>query len=184
MIRIETERLLIRNFTPEDWKDLLEISQKYEKTEMAKYDQQFPQTEEDMKHIVNWIAKGDGFAAVVLRENPKVIGLLQFQRRGEIKKEIVHGFGYVFNSDYQGNGFATEASKEILNFVFKEFKAKRIVAGTAAVNTKSCKLLERLGFREIKRKKASFRKDSKGNPIEFIASEYELKQDDWNTKGI
>ena len=44
MISRETERLQLRNFTPDDWEAMLEISQQYEQTEMAQYDQQFPQT--------------------------------------------------------------------------------------------------------------------------------------------
>ncbi len=39
MIRIETERLIIRNFTVDDWKDLAELAIKYEESELDKYDE-------------------------------------------------------------------------------------------------------------------------------------------------
>lgn len=174
MINRETERLLIRNFTLEDLDDMLEITQQYEQTEMSKYDQEFPQTREGMREVMNFLSSGDSFAAVVLKDNSKVIGLLQFQRKEKYLDEIVHGFGYIFNSNFQGKGYATEACKEILVYLFDELNIDRCIAGTAAVNAKSRKLLKKLGFELINEKETSFRKDVVGNPITFISTEYEL----------
>ena len=55
MIDRETERLRLRNFTVDDLEDMLEITQQYEKTEMAQYDQQFPQTIEGMKEVMGFL---------------------------------------------------------------------------------------------------------------------------------
>ena len=179
MIKRETKRLLLRNFTPNDWEAMLEISQQYEQTDMAQYDQQFPQTIEGMKEAVEWLCRGDSFAAVVLKSSQKLIGLVQFQRKDKFTSEIVHGFGYIFNSDYHGKGFATEACINALEYLFGELKIDKCIAGTAAVNTKSRKLLERLGFKKVNQKTAHFRKDSKGNPIKFQTTEYALSADEW-----
>jgi ribosomal-protein-alanine N-acetyltransferase len=179
MIELESERLLLRNFEPTDWEDLLEMSQQYEQTDMAQYDQEYPQTPEGMKEIVEILGCGDEFAAVVLKNQPKVIGLLQFQRKKNYADEVVHGFGGIFNSDFQGKGYAFEASRSVLRYLFEELRINRCIAGTAVVNTKSRKLTERLGFREVEQKQVHFRKDSTGDPINFPYVTYELSREDW-----
>ena len=179
MIRLESERLVLRNFEPTDWEDMLEISQQYERTDMAQYDQEFPQTPEEMKELIGILSSGDEFAAVVLKDQPKVIGLIQFQRKKEYVDEVVHGFGAVFNSDYQGKGYAFESSKTALEYLFDELEIDRCTAGTAVANTKSRKLTERLGFREVTQKQVHFRNDPAGNPINFMYVIYELSKKDW-----
>jgi len=181
MIRLESERLVLRNFRPTDWEDMLEISQQYEQTDMAQYDQEFPQTPEEMKELVGILGSGDEFVAVVLKDRSKVIGLIQFQRKQKYVDEIVHGFGAVFNSDYQGKGYAFESSKTALEYLFEEVAIDKCVAGTAVVNTKSRKLTERLGFREVTRKQVHFRSDSAGNPINFMYVIYEMSKEDWGS---
>lgn len=179
MIKIESERLLLRNFEPTDWEDMLEISQQYEQTDMAQYDQEYPQTSEGMKEVVEILGSGDEFAAVVLRDQPKVIGLIQFQRKKKYIDEVVHGLGVVFNSDFQGKGYAFESCKTALDYLFEELGIDRCVAGTAVANAKSRKLVERLGFRETEQKQAHFRNDSTGNPINFPYVIYELTREVW-----
>lgn len=181
MIRLESERLVLRNFELTDWEDMLEISQQYEQTDMAQYDQEYPQTPEEMKELVGILGNGDEFAAVVIKDQPKVIGLIQFQRKKQYVDEVVHGFGAVFNSDYQGKGYAFESSITALEYLFEELLIDKCVAGTAVANTKSRKLTERLGFREVTRKQVHFRNDSAGNPIDFMYVIYELSREDWES---
>jgi len=184
VINRETERLILRNFKFEDWEDLLEIAQQYEKTEFANYDHQWPQTQLGIKEIIEWFSTGDSFVAVEVKSNSKVIGLIQIQRKEEYTAEIVHGFGYVFNSEYHGKGYAKESCLNILEYLFDELKIDKTVAGTPIVNKKSCVLLERLGFKEVSRKTKHFRVDSKGKPVEFLAGVFELTTDDWKPQRI
>ncbi|MHA1125695.1 MAG: GNAT family N-acetyltransferase [Candidatus Heimdallarchaeota archaeon] len=179
MINRETERLLIRNFKYEDWKDLLAIAQQYEKTAFAKYDHRWPQTSLGIKDVVEVFRSGDSFVAIELKSTNKLIGLIQLQRKDKITTEIVHGFGYVFNSDYHGKGYASESCRDMLEYLFDELKVDKTAAGTPITNLSSCKLLERLGFKEISRKTKHFRDDSEGNPIEFIAGYFELTSEEW-----
>ena len=180
MINRETERLLIRNFRTEDWVDLLEIAQKYEESELAKYDHQWPQTAEGMKQAVEWFSSRNGFVAIELKSDAKVIGLISLPKSESITNENAYGFGYVFNLDYQGKGYATESCMNILDYLFNELRIDKIITGTAVVDKRSCELLERLGFRETSRKSHHFREDSNNKPYEFLAAEYELSADEWN----
>ena len=173
MIRIETDRLILRNFTPEDWKDLAELGIKYEETELAKFDEgPWPSDIEEYKNIVKQMSERDDFLAVLLKENKKFIGLIFKGDSAEGKYE----FGYNFLADYQGKGYATESCKATLDYIFEVLNAEDVIAGTAKINTKSCQLLERLGFKFVREKNISFRKDEKGNPIEFVGVDYILSR--------
>lgn len=179
MIKLETERLLLRNFEAKDWEDLLEISQEYEQSDMGQYDQEYPQTPEGIKEVVEILGSGDEFAAVVLKNQPKVIGVVQFQRKKDYVDEVVHGLGGIFNSEFRGKGYAFEAFKVVLEYLFEELGIDRCIAGTAVVNNKSRKLIERLGFREVNQKQVHFRTDPHGNPINFMYVIYEFSRKDW-----
>ena len=144
MIKLETERLLLRNFEAKDWEDLLEISQEYEQSDMGQYDQEYPQTPEGIKEVVEILGSGDEFAAVVLRNQPKVIGVVQFQRKKDYVDEVVHGLGGIFNSEFRGKGYAFEAFKVVLEYLFEELGIDKCIAGTAVVNNKSRKLIRKI----------------------------------------
>ena len=86
---------------------------------------------------------------------------------------------YVFHSDYHGQGYATEACRALLGHAFGPLQAQRVVTGTAAANTASRRLLERLGFRKTSESTGSFRNDADGRPITFLGYAYELTREEW-----
>ena len=57
--------------------------------------------------------------------------------------------GYWIAKDYWGNGFATEASKGLINYVKNETEFKAITACYVKGNKTSAKVLKKLGFIEI-----------------------------------
>jgi len=173
MINLETERLLIRNFTSNDWSGLAELGIKYEETELAIYDEgPWPDDPEKYKEIVEQMSTNDVFLAVILKENSKLIGLIYKQAKDN------HGFefGFNFHVEYHGKGYATESCKKVIDYMYKELEAEYITAGTAVVNIPSNKLLTKLGFKLVREKKMSFRKDETGNPIMFDAVDYILTE--------
>ncbi len=177
MIELETDRLIIRNFDPKDWKDLAELAMKYEQTELAKFDAgPWSDELEEYKEIVERFSKEDDFVAVILKENMKLIGLI-FKPK---KKDDEFEFGFNFHCDFQGKGYATESCKAALNYMFGTLNAEVITAGTAKANEPSNILLKRLGFEFVREKKISFRKDENGKPIEFIGVDYILSRANQN----
>ena len=48
---------------------------------------------------------------------------------------------------YQHNGYATEALKELVHYIFGDLQAERVQAKVMPENTPSCRLLERVGFK-------------------------------------
>lgn len=178
MIRLETERLIIRNFVLNDWKDIAEIAMKYEQSEYAKYDHgPWPSDLEKYKEIADWFAKGDDFVAVVLKSEIKLIGWIAKAKNEGKEKEF--NFGYIFDRDYHGKGYASESCKAVIKYIFEILQAEKIVTGTGKLNEPSNKLLKRLGFVLVGETTQSFRKDSEGNPIEFVGNDYSLSKEEW-----
>ncbi|MBP1177475.1 RimJ/RimL family protein N-acetyltransferase [Paenibacillus sp. PvR133] len=89
--------------------------------------------------------------------------------------------GYIFNPRYYGNGYATEASRRVLQYGFEELKAHRIIAMCNPENASSWRLLERLLMRKEGHhmKKAFFNKTEEGQPIWHNAYQYAILADEW-----
>lgn len=178
MISLETERLIIRNFTPDDGEALLEMIEQYEASGLAVYDQQWPTSPEAIRGVAEWFASRDRFLAVCLKDTGWFIGFVSLNQE---EKEGIRAFnlGYIFNFDYHGKGYATEACRAALEHAFSPLEADRAVTGTAAVNHASYRLLERLGFIKTAEGMGSFRNGPDGKPIEFVGYSYELTRKDW-----
>jgi RimJ/RimL family protein N-acetyltransferase len=65
----------------------------------------------------------------------------------ERAKGTVAEIGYVFDPAYAGQGYATEASRELLRICFEDVGVRRVIAQCFADNTASWRLMERLGMR-------------------------------------
>lgn len=183
MLILETERLNIRNFQANDWEALFEMIIQYQASEMAAYDHQWPTSREEIRGITEWLAKRDNYLAVCLKDTGQFIGFVGLNPEQE-ENYRAFNTGYVFNSDYHGHGYATEACRAVLSRAFGQLQADRVVTGTAAVNHASCRLLERLGFTKIGKKTASFKTGKDGKPIEFMSYTYALSKDEWENKKI
>ncbi len=57
---------------------------------------------------------------------------------------------YMLLSNHWGNGYATEAAREIIRYAFNEKRLDRLVAEAQSVNLGSRHVLEKLGFYKIK----------------------------------
>lgn len=177
-MEIETERLTIRNFTVDDWKDLQEMIIQKESSEYAIYDHEWPTTEKEIKSITKWFASGNRFLAVCLKKTGKLIGFISLGNpNGEGNREF--DLGFCFNFNYHGKGYATEGCKAVVRYAFSELKAENVTCSTAAANSPSCNLLNRLGMRKTGEGIASFRKTLEGKPIEFTGWTFTISRDEW-----
>ncbi|HKZ81481.1 MAG TPA: GNAT family N-acetyltransferase [Pyrinomonadaceae bacterium] len=178
MTWLETERLVIRNFHISDWEALHEMITQYESSELAAYDQPWPTAPEEIKKITEWFASGDSYLAVCLKATGRFIGFVALTHEpADDQREF--NLGYIFNSEYHGHGYATEACRAVLGHAFDSRQAHRVVTGTAEANSASCRFLERLGFQKTSERTSSFRQTSDGTPIPFVAYTFELSRDAW-----
>jgi len=176
MINIEEERVVIRNFNPNDWEALSEVGLRYEASKYAKYDNgPWPDSPDIYKGIVKSWSKSDEFLAVILKQNRKLIGFISLPKKGNAEFD----FGYVFHPDFHGSGYATEGCEAVLKHIFEVFQANLITTGTAKVNTPSSGLLKRLGFVPVGESVLSLRNNKEGKPIEFIGIDFTLSREEW-----
>jgi RimJ/RimL family protein N-acetyltransferase len=147
---IETDRLRLRPFTRGDADAVFAYRQR---EDVAQYLFDGPMTHETSTEVVGLRAgqftienEGDKvFLAVELKQPHTMIGEVSLiwrdatNRQGEI--------GYIFNPDYHGRGYATEAAGALLQLGFEGLGLHRIYARCSAANTASWKVMERLGMR-------------------------------------
>ena len=148
MIKLDTNRLIIRNFLPDDWQDLQDVVIQYQASEWAKYEDPWPTSTEEVKGMTKFFASGDNFLAVSLKDTGKLIGLIAIGQRKE-QEESVHNLGYVFHPGYSGRGYATEGCQAVMAYLFEQLGITAILTGTRPENTPSVRLLERLGLHPI-----------------------------------
>ncbi len=141
MARIETERLIIRNFRENDASGLLDylshprvncfLGEKLNTLEEAIVD--VKKRKEDELQL-----------AVCLKGDNTIIGNLF-----ALKEEPdTYNVGWQFNGKYEGKGYASEAANAYLVFLFNDKNARRIYAYVEETNLRSQKLCERLGMRK------------------------------------
>ncbi|GAA3579999.1 GNAT family N-acetyltransferase [Kribbella ginsengisoli] len=147
---IETDRLTLRRYLETDYDDLLKLQSSPDVTRFLLYD---PKTPEQVRQslagrLADVPMDTDGQAltvAVILRETGQHVGEVTLfvhqaeQRTGEL--------GFVFQPGFHGQGYAREASVELLRLGFEELGWHRIIGRLDHRNTGSAKLLERLGMR-------------------------------------
>lgn len=136
--RIETERLVIRNFTPDDANDLYEILGDAETMKHCEPAYDFKKTK-DFLH--SFCITRNGAVAAVHKQSQKVIGYI-------LCNEIdpgVYEMGWFFNRRYWRQGYATEACKAVLDHAFRDLHAHKVFAETID-GVKSVGLMQKLGM--------------------------------------
>lgn len=176
MIIIETKRLTLRRFRPDDWKGLFEY---LSDERVVKFEPYEPFSEEKCKKEAERRSSDKNFWAVCQKESGKLIGNIYFENT--LPKFSTWEIGYIFNADYQGKGYATESCKAIINFAVRNLGARRVTADCNPENIKSWTLLERLNFRREGRfiKNIYFKRDAKGNPVWQDTYEYAVLAEEW-----
>ena len=88
--------------------------------------------------------------------------------------------GCTLNKSEHGNGYAIEALKEIISYMFTKLNKHRIITSIDPDNTKSVALVERLGFR----KEAHFIKSLwwKGEWVDDLV--YAMLKEEWIKKQL
>lgn len=147
---IFTERLILREIEESDYK---QIHCYFSSPDVMRFMEHGATTEEDtlnyLKRVIEW-QKAQPRIHLVLGVVLKTEGILiggcdlhmpNFRHR---QGELV----YRINPQYWGQGYATEASKAMLNLGFNQMKLHRIEALCDVRNTASIKVLEKIGMKK------------------------------------
>ena len=147
-----SERLYIRTLQPEDAEALVELMIRnravWETVEPERSDSYYTANVQRQNLVAAEYAAelGQGFVfGIYLQDGDRLIGeaSLYEVRRGPFQSAYL---GYSIDGERTGNGYATEAVRLLLRFVFAELKLNRIAAGVMPRNTRSIRVLEKLGF--------------------------------------
>jgi ribosomal-protein-alanine N-acetyltransferase len=174
MQKIESDRLILRNFSETDAQGMLEYLSN--PCVNCFLDERIS-TMEDAILRANKMSQDDSHIAVCLKDNGYLIGELFC-----IKEEPdTYNIGWNFNSKYEGKGYASESAKAALQYLFNQKGARRVYAYVEDDNYKSQKLCERLGMRKegCFLEFISFTKNEDGTPKYENTLQYALLKKEW-----
>jgi RimJ/RimL family protein N-acetyltransferase len=107
-------------------------------------DRNIKTSEDADKYIQKIISNPDiNYRVVTLPENNTAIGLVTFIKRNYLNHADI---GFAFLPAYNKQGYAFEATKEVLNNLLRKGGHSTILATTIPENSSSIQLLKRLGF--------------------------------------
>ena len=149
-IILETRRCVVRELSLEDMEALFEL---YEDEEMARYTEGLYPYEEEMEYQRAYINNmyryfGYGMWLVFSKETGKVIGRAGLEHR-EYYEQTELELGYLIGKKYQGQGYATEICKAILEYAKENTGFERINSLIEEGNESSIKLIQKLNFEYI-----------------------------------
>lgn len=149
-IKIETERLILREWSYDDLDDFFEYASVDGVGQMAGW-APHPNKEKSMEILTRFINEKKTFA-IVYKENNKVIGSLGLEEYG-LEEKLSEFFpyygrsiGYVLSKDYWNKGLMTEAVKAVINYCFNVFNYDFLLCGYFDFNLQSKRVQEKCGF--------------------------------------
>jgi len=147
--QLEADRLILRFFKNSDLEALLEYRSD---PEVMKYQLWQSFTREQALDFINKYKSPASFVpnawfglAVELKTTNTLIGDVALKIMGKDYAQAEIGFN--ISAKYQKQGFATEAIRCILDYLFKDLKIHRVYAILDTQNTAAKRLLEKIGMR-------------------------------------
>ena len=143
---LKTDRLLLDTLVNSDMEFIFQLLNS--KSWLKNIGDRHIHSNEDALGYIKKIRNNSNFTYWVIRikNNLTPIGVVSFIKRDYLKNYDV---GYALLPQFQGQGFAFEATKEILRTMIREPEHSKILATTLPENAESIKLLQRLGFQFV-----------------------------------
>lgn len=145
---LETERLQLRHFSPEDVQFILELLN--EPSFIRNIGDRGVRTLEDARAyirdvpVASYAKNGFGLYLVQLKETNEPIGMCGLIKRPGLEDVDI---GYAFLPRFWSKGYALEAARAVKTYAKDVVGLKRLVAITDPANEGSVRVLEKLGLR-------------------------------------
>jgi RimJ/RimL family protein N-acetyltransferase len=148
---LRTERLLLRPFTDTDLDD---VTAYHALPEVVRYLYWQVRDRDQVRELLvqrrqryRLAEEGDvASLAVVLAATGRVIGEVNLHWVSVVNRQ--GEFGFVFHPDFQGHGYASEASTRVLDLAFESLGLHRVYGRADGKNVASAALMRRLGMRQ------------------------------------
>jgi RimJ/RimL family protein N-acetyltransferase len=151
---LETERLVLRRFTPEDVELVTALDADPRVMRYINGGRPTPHDEIRDDYLPAWLAyyeRGEryGFWAAIEKATGTFLGWFHLRPEpgGEDDEPEL---GYRLSAAAWGRGFATEGSRALIRRAFQELGARRIYATTMVVNVASWRVMEKAGLRYVR----------------------------------
>jgi len=143
---LKTPRLTLRNFAREDAESMFQLNAD---PEVIRYtgDEPFVSCEEVLKFILNYdryIRYGYGRWTMIHGETLEYLGWCGLNYNEDSKETDL---GFRLMKKFWGNGYASEAAKECLNYGFNHLGLRKIIGRALVENTASIRVLTKLGMK-------------------------------------
>lgn len=145
---ITTNRVQLRRFAAQDWKDLLELA-----SEEETYVDGMPGASEEA--VLHWLESDNHIRlmtpgqmfhlAIVLQDSGKLIGYAGLWFTDADHRQA--RFNISLHPDHRHKGIGLEAADALLGFCFQDIKLHRVTARCDSTDPVGCRLLENLGMR-------------------------------------
>jgi RimJ/RimL family protein N-acetyltransferase len=182
-MELVTERLILREFNPDDWPDVLAYQSD---PRYLRYNPWAERTPEAVQAFVQKFVDQQREQprtrfqlAVTLKTDRQLVGNCGI-RMGAVAMEAVEtheaDIGYELSPLFWGQGYATEAARAILALGFGELRVHRIWSWCIAENVGSARVLEKLGMRrEGRQREREYFKGRWWDTLLYAILDYEWK---------
>lgn len=145
---LETERLILSPFREDDAQALFKnygTDKNVTKYMLWNNFKSIDDAKNSINYYINCYKNNTNFRqyAIVIKSNNELIGQISF----DLNKKHCHAdITYLIATQYQNNGYMTEALSKLIIYLFDDLKCKRIGAEVMIDNTASINLLKKCGF--------------------------------------
>jgi len=174
---LETERLVLRRFRREDWRELQDY---VSLPEVTRFDFEYPSTVEGCQELADYFSGQHSVWAVCLKDSGRLIGHV-VSNQVPPSAFLTWDLGFIFNPAFESAGYASEACRRLIDHVFACLGAHRIESHCHPENIRSWRLLERLSMRREGHhvQNASLRREPDGSPIWWDTLDYAILREEW-----
>ena len=148
MVKLETERLIIRDQIESD---LIDLHRLWSDKETMYYLEDIitNSIDESAEHLKIGIANADGhYFCICEKSTGNVMGCIGMTITDKTPLgDIVH-MGYMLLPEYHGYGYMTEAVKKVIEYAFTKENYIRITTGCIKSHVASWRIMEKVGFRK------------------------------------
>ena len=145
---LETKRLILRHFVPNDLDRLFAL---YSDPQVRRYFPEGTLTYDETKEELEWFLNGHpehpelGLWATIHKETNHLIGrcgLLPWTIDGQPEVEVA----YLLDKGYWGQGLGTEAAEAVLDYGFEKLQLSRLICLIDRENLASIKVARKIGM--------------------------------------
>ncbi|NLO85184.1 MAG: GNAT family N-acetyltransferase [Clostridiales bacterium] len=141
---LQTERLVLRSFDENDAVDVYAYAHSNQVGPMAGW---APHASiEDSRKTIRMFIDGGEVWAMVEKKSGRVIGSIGLHKDTVRSIGGAKELGYALGETHWGQGYAAEASQEVLRYGFEELAAPIIGVSHFPTNGQSKRVIEKLGF--------------------------------------